>query len=179
MRVAKAQCKQANTPRGDESEDKSDNDDDEDEETSLKVQSYYKQIKGIKYNRELLEMADKLTKGRGDGRISKADAGKLCEAARDGPGITDCERLTLKYVYDNFKCTEAAQKVLDTELPSETNKEESDEEEDAEEEEEDAEEQEDKEGKVVSQCVHAFLYSTMTVFDPHSAPLHSEPGTRY
>ena len=46
--------------------------------------SYYKQIKGIKYDKGLLEVAEKLTTGKGDGRISKADAVKLWEDAKDG-----------------------------------------------------------------------------------------------
>jgi len=74
--------------------------------------SYYKQIKGIKYDKGLLEVAEKLTTGKGDGRISKADAVKLWEDAKDGPGVTDCERRTIQYIHDNFKCTDAAKKAL-------------------------------------------------------------------
>ena len=39
--------------------------------------SYYKQIEGVKYDRELVEAADEAVAGRGDGRISRADAEKL------------------------------------------------------------------------------------------------------
>ena len=74
--------------------------------------SYYKQIKGIKYDKGLLEVAEKLTTGKGDGRISKTDAVKLWEDAKDGPGVTDCERRTIQYIHDNFKCTDAAKKAL-------------------------------------------------------------------
>lgn len=38
------------------------------------MSSYYKTIDGVKYDRELLELADKLTQGQGDGRLSTDDA---------------------------------------------------------------------------------------------------------
>ena len=56
----------------------------------------------------MLELAESLTKGSGDGRISKDDATKLWEDAMDGQGVTDCERRTIQYVYDTFNCTDAA-----------------------------------------------------------------------
>jgi len=74
--------------------------------------SYYKQIKGVKYDKGLLELAEKLTTGKGDGRISKKDAIDLWEDAKDGKGVTECERRTIKYICDNFKCTDAAKKEL-------------------------------------------------------------------
>merc|ERR1711865_591667 len=74
--------------------------------------SYYKQIDGVKYDRGLLELADSLTKGAGDGRISKDDATKLWEDAMDGQGVTDCERRTIQYIYDTFNCTDAGKKEL-------------------------------------------------------------------
>ena len=50
---------------------------------------YYKTIDGKKYDGELIELADKLTSGGGDGRISKDDAGQLLEAVKDGASYTD------------------------------------------------------------------------------------------
>ena len=44
---------------------------------------YYKTIDGKKYDGELIELAEKLTAGAGDGRISKADAEKILEAVKD------------------------------------------------------------------------------------------------
>jgi len=56
---------------------------------------YYKTIDGNKYDGELLELADKLTSGSGDGRISQADAGQLLEAVKDGDSYTDIEKATV------------------------------------------------------------------------------------
>ena len=74
---------------------------------------YYKQIKGVKYDRELLETAESLTTGQGDGRISKDDIMKLWEEAQDSQGVTECERRTIQYIADNFKCTDAAKSLLE------------------------------------------------------------------
>ena len=70
--------------------------------------SYYKTIDGKKYKGELIEMAEKLTAGSGDGRISQADAEKLYEAVEDGAIYTDIEKDTVAYLRDNFKWTDAA-----------------------------------------------------------------------
>jgi hypothetical protein len=70
--------------------------------------SYYKTIDGKKYKGELIEMAEKLTAGRGDGRISEADAEKLYAAVEDGAIYTDIEKDTMAYLRDNFKWTDAA-----------------------------------------------------------------------
>lgn len=69
---------------------------------------YYKTIDGVKYDGELIELAEKLTAGAGDGRISQADAEKLFNAVKDGDSYTDIEKDTVKYLRDNFKWTEAA-----------------------------------------------------------------------
>lgn len=70
--------------------------------------SYYKTIDGVKYDGEIIELADKLTQGGGDGRISKDDAAKLLRAVKDGDSYTDIEKDTMAYVRDNYKWTEAA-----------------------------------------------------------------------
>lgn len=70
--------------------------------------SYYKTIDGKKYKGELIELADKLTKGTGDGRISNADAEKLLKAVKDGQTYTEVEKDTMAYVRENYKWTDSA-----------------------------------------------------------------------
>lgn len=77
---------------------------------------YYKTIDGVKYDGELLELAEKLTAGANDGRISKADAGELLEAVKDGNSYTDIEKATVKYIRDNYKWTDAADEWFRTEI---------------------------------------------------------------
>jgi hypothetical protein len=75
--------------------------------------SYYKQIDGVKYDRELLELAESLAK---DGQISHEDAGKLLESAKDGKGITEIEKGTLKHAMATLKFTDKAIEFLKAEL---------------------------------------------------------------
>ncbi len=70
--------------------------------------SYYKVIDGKKYDKELLEAADKAVAGKNDGRISEADAKDLYEKVVDGNAYTDIEKATVKYIRDNYKWTEKA-----------------------------------------------------------------------
>lgn len=77
---------------------------------------YYKTIDGKKYDGEIIELAEKLTSGAGDGRLSKADAEQLLEAVMDGNTYTDIEKETMAYVRDNFKWTEAADEWFRTEI---------------------------------------------------------------
>lgn len=70
--------------------------------------SYYKTIDGKKYDAEIIELAEKLVAGGGDGRISMEDAKELLEAVMDGGSYTDIEKDTMAYIRDNFKWTEAA-----------------------------------------------------------------------
>merc|ERR1719265_3140262 len=65
--------------------------------------SYYKQINGVKYDRELLEMAEAFAE---DGQVSCPHAHTLWEAAHDGPRITETERKTLQYTLDTMSYTE-------------------------------------------------------------------------
>ena len=76
----------------------------------------YKQIDGVQYEKELLDLADNLTAGAGDGRISMDDASKLLESAMDGQGITDTEKRTLDYIKDNYNWTDAAKDHFANEL---------------------------------------------------------------
>ena len=77
---------------------------------------YYKTIDGNKYDGELLELADKLTQGSGDGRISKADAAEILEAVKDGASYTDIEKATVKYIRENYKWTDASDEWFRSEI---------------------------------------------------------------
>lgn len=79
---------------------------------------YYKEIDGKKYDKEILDLAEKLVAGAGDGRISKDDAGKILDAVKDGNAYTDIEKDTVKYVRENFKWTDAADEWFRTEIRS-------------------------------------------------------------
>jgi len=75
--------------------------------------AYYVEINGVKYDKELMEMAIKLA---GDGQISEADAKKLWEAACDGKGVTPTEKKTLEYSMSHHKYTEPAKKFMQEKL---------------------------------------------------------------
>eukprot|EP00409_Alexandrium_fundyense_P004983 CAMPEP_0185904082 /NCGR_PEP_ID=MMETSP0196C-20130402/3381_1 /TAXON_ID=2932 /ORGANISM="Alexandrium fundyense, Strain CCMP1719" /LENGTH=89 /DNA_ID=CAMNT_0028623301 /DNA_START=52 /DNA_END=321 /DNA_ORIENTATION=+ len=75
--------------------------------------SYYKTIAGVKYDRELLEMAEKAA---ADGQVSVKEAQDLWKAAQDGRGVTKIERRTLEYVLKDVKFTDKAAEYLKGEL---------------------------------------------------------------
>lgn len=70
--------------------------------------SDYKTIDGIRYERALLEKAESLVAGAGDGRISFEDARALLNSALDGGRITRIERRTLHYIFDHYPVTDKA-----------------------------------------------------------------------
>ncbi len=76
----------------------------------------YVTIDGVKYEKELMDLAKELTSGKGDGRISKEDATELIKSALDGRGVTDIEMATLKYIRGNFNFTDAAAQLFDAEI---------------------------------------------------------------
>ena len=76
----------------------------------------YKTIDGIKYEKELLDLATKHTTGKGEGKLSKDEVADLFKSANDGQGITDTERRTLEYIRNNYKFTDAAAKDFDAEF---------------------------------------------------------------
>ena len=78
--------------------------------------SYYKTIDGNKYDGELLELAETLTSGAGDGRLSKDDASQLFDAVKDANSYTDIEKSTVAYIRDNYKWTDAADEWFRTEV---------------------------------------------------------------
>jgi hypothetical protein len=71
-------------------------------------ETYYKMIDGKKYDRQMLEVAEKTTAGKGDGRISLNDAQQLLTAVVDGGRYTDIEKETMAYIRDNYKFTDEA-----------------------------------------------------------------------
>ncbi len=79
-------------------------------------QGYYRTVNGKKYDRKLLDMADKSVSGKGDGRISLADAKKLISAVKDGNSYTDTEKKTMEYIRNNYSFTESADSWFRTEI---------------------------------------------------------------
>ena len=77
---------------------------------------YYKTIDGVKYDGELIEVAEKAVAGKGDGRISLDDAKKILEEVMDGNSYTDIEKATMEYIRDNFKWTDEADNWFRTEI---------------------------------------------------------------
>lgn len=73
----------------------------------------YKSIDGVQYEKELLDLAEKHTTGKGEGNLSKDEVADLFASANDGAGVTDTEKLTLEYIRNNFSFTDAAAKDFD------------------------------------------------------------------
>jgi hypothetical protein len=78
--------------------------------------SYYKTINGKKMDGAIIAAADEAVSGSRDGRISKADAGKILKVSKDAGQITDVEKTTLTYVHKNYKWTEASEKWFAEEI---------------------------------------------------------------
>ena len=78
--------------------------------------SYYKIIKGQKYDRELLETAYEMTNGKEDEEIDLKDAEKLWEDAQDNYRVTLTEIKTLEYILDNIKCSNSARDYLEKKI---------------------------------------------------------------
>mmetsp|Transcript_3190 Transcript_3190/g.5702 ORF Transcript_3190/g.5702 Transcript_3190/m.5702 type:complete len:596 (+) Transcript_3190:48-1835(+) len=78
-----------------------------------KAGSYYKTVNGVKYDRELLEMAEKAA---ADGQVSFDEAKKLWTSALDGSGVTKVEKRTLEYALKELKFTDKAAEYLKGEL---------------------------------------------------------------
>jgi hypothetical protein len=80
--------------------------------------AYYKTINGLRYDRALLEEAQRMTKGQGDGRVSLEDMKGLYTLALEGGELTEIEKRTLLYIRDHFNATRKAGEWLDEqELP--------------------------------------------------------------
>ena len=72
----------------------------------------YQSIDGVLYEKELLDLADNLTSGRGEYKISKEEVLQLFESTKDGKGTTETERRTLLYIREKFPFTEAAAQLF-------------------------------------------------------------------
>ena len=70
--------------------------------------SYYRFISGERYDRSLLEDAEKRIEGQGDGRISEKDLIEVVESSRDGKGITETEWETVVYITETYNLTHKA-----------------------------------------------------------------------
>ena len=73
----------------------------------------YKTIDGVQYEKELLDLAQAHTTGRGESNISKDEAQDLLNSASDGQGVTETALRTQKYIRQNFTFTEAAATLFD------------------------------------------------------------------
>ena len=73
----------------------------------------YQTIDGVKYEKELIDLAKEHTTGKGEGKLSKAEVADLIKSANDGQGVTDIEKATLQYIRKNFVFTDAAAKDFD------------------------------------------------------------------
>ncbi len=80
------------------------------------AKTYYRKIKGVKYDRELLEAADKAISGKGDGRISRSDAEKVLKQVKDSGVYSDVEKRTMAYIRDHYQFTEGADTWFRTEV---------------------------------------------------------------
>ena len=76
------------------------------------MSSHYKQIDGVKYSAAILEAADEMVAGKGDGRISQLDAEALFARLRKDGKYTQLEQTTVAYIRDNYKFTEAGEAYL-------------------------------------------------------------------
>jgi len=74
---------------------------------------YYKHLDGAKYDRELLEEAQRAQEGAGDGRISEADMKRIIDVrVKDAGVVTEIELATLDYIEKEGNLTKPAQAVL-------------------------------------------------------------------
>lgn len=73
----------------------------------------YKTIDGVKYDKSLLEAAEKAIEGVGDGRVSYDDAKAIWADAMEDGKITKVEVRTIKYILDNYKCTDKGREFLE------------------------------------------------------------------
>ena len=70
----------------------------------------------MKYDGEIIELAEKLTNGQGDGRLSVDDAGQLFQTVQNSGTYTAIEKESLAYIRERYNWTEAADEWFRTEL---------------------------------------------------------------
>lgn len=73
----------------------------------------YETIDGVRYEKELLDLARHHTTGAGEGKLSKDEVADLFKSANDGQGVTDTEKSTLAFIRTSFEFTDAAAKDFD------------------------------------------------------------------
>ncbi|MEK6782260.1 MAG: hypothetical protein AABY93_11165 [Bacteroidota bacterium] len=78
--------------------------------------SYYKTINGKKLDNKIIDQANLLVEGAGDGRISNNDAKVLLNLVLDSNVITDVEKDTIEYIFENYKWTSSAAEWFQNEL---------------------------------------------------------------
>ncbi|WP_210412886.1 OmpA family protein [Leptospira gomenensis] len=81
-----------------------------------KKENYYVTIKGKKYDRELIQLAEEFTAERRDGRISVNDAKQLLKAVKDNNSYTEIEKQTIEYIRENYKFTDKSDVWFRTEI---------------------------------------------------------------
>jgi hypothetical protein len=59
----------------------------------------YENIDGVKYEKELLDLARKHTTGRGEGKLSKDEVADLFKSANDGQGVDLKETAKLQFCH--------------------------------------------------------------------------------
>jgi nucleoid-associated protein YgaU len=77
---------------------------------------YYKKIKGRNYDGKMIDLAQSMVKGKGDGRISLKDAKIILRWVKDSDEYTDIEKNTMSYIRDNYSFTPEADKWFRTEI---------------------------------------------------------------
>lgn len=73
----------------------------------------YVHIDGVKYEKELLDLAKTHTTGKGEGKLSLDEVQEIIKSAKDGVSVTDTEYATLQYIRKNFEFTDKAGHFMD------------------------------------------------------------------
>ncbi|EKO04324.1 OmpA family protein [Leptospira interrogans str. C10069] len=81
-----------------------------------KKENYYITIKGRKYDRKLIQLAEEFTSGKRDGKISINDAKRLLKIVKDNNAYTDIEKHTIEYIRENYKFTEKSDEWFRSEI---------------------------------------------------------------
>ncbi|ALO28500.1 OmpA family protein [Leptospira borgpetersenii] len=76
----------------------------------------YVTIKGRKYDRELIKLAEEFTSGKRNAKISINNAKQLLKAVKDNNSYTDIEKHTIEYIRENYKFTEKSDEWFRTEI---------------------------------------------------------------
>jgi hypothetical protein len=71
--------------------------------------SSYKTIEGKRLSSKMIDEATRLVGGAGDGRISLKDAEMLMGMVKEDNILTDVERDTIDYLFENFRWTPVAE----------------------------------------------------------------------